>query len=835
MAHTSNSHITPIGAAASGFTHANDIPLVVQAHAGNTTAKLASFKDQGGSELAYIDETGAFYSGGNLTIGTPTSAYINFRNGVTPSATAGAWINRSGTNILQHGASTWNFMDTDDGNTFLSFQPHATTGLVNFNGNNLREVKYGASAANVALRIETSSTIDDARMTEDTNNYRGIYTSNLKIDNNDGVIEAIGGDSNEDIYLRAKGAGTVKIGGTANSAVKLGTASTGHVTALGNLTVNGTLTAAGGTSGFTISGLTSVGTDDSEWYVNKDHAEKMAIGTYASGTHLSILKANGSTLGGVYAKGLTSDGALSLTSESNGDVDIVPHGSGNVTIGTAANNSNLTVNGTISANSMAFSGIDLNGNLDTQTQSTTIQMATNDTDALVIREQASGTSHLEFDTQNDIIYLMPTVTADNAKVSIFGADATTGGHDFIVYGRSASEYLLVTADDDLHGNSDVAATSVIGMPFFVGYDTTNYEDVTIFGASGAIKWTSALSKLEIGGTTGGSDFCDVLFHGNDANHKFWWNGTSAASELYVRADNYKFETGGNVDFPGLNYSSSSNFWNFDGDSLAYVSMGVPLIYEGSQSIASATVNNLALSDNVIVANTSSNDIALSGIVQAGGSSSWQRVVIVKSSASNYLTLKHNATSSAANQISTPDGQDWTLKNIGSVTLFYDNGTDKWLIEGETYDDKLVTITATDAITQFEHAERNNLKRVNLLGEVGGNALVTLTLPHATGSGDTYKFVVSVVNTSNYVVKVVDADHTIGGQIVITDADSTAATSYIATGTDDTITLNGTTTGGGQIGDYIELIDIAEHQWAVSGMVTCPAGSNIADMFSATVS
>ena len=68
-----------------------------------------------------------------------------------------------------------------------------------------------------------------------------------------------------------------------------------------------------------------------------------------------------------------------------------------------------------------------------------------------------------------------------------------------------------------------------------------------------------------------------------------------------------------------------------------------------------------------------------------------------------------------------------------------------------------------------------------------------------------------------------------------DADSTAATSYIATGTDDTITLNGTTTGGGQIGDYIELIDIAEHQWAVNGMVTCPAGSNIADMFSATVS
>ena len=127
---------------------------------------------------------------------------------------------------------------------------------------------------------------------------------------------------------------------------------------------------------------------------------------------------------------------------------------------------------------------------------------------------------------------------------------------------------------------------------------------------------------------------------------------------------------------------------------------------------------------------------------------------------------------------------------------------------------LVTITATDAITALEHAGR-----INLLGEVGGNALVTLTLPDATGTGNVYKFVVSVVNTSNYKFVVPDADNTIDGQIMITD----------------TITLNGTTTGGGSIGDYIELIDIAANQWTVSGMVTCPAGSDDATMFSETVS
>ena len=49
-----------------------------------------------------------------------------------------------------------------------------------------------------------------------------------------------------------------------------------------------------------------------------------------------------------------------------------------------------------------------------------------------------------------------------------------------------------------------------------------------------------------------------------------------------------------------------------------------------------------------------------------------------------------------------------------------------------------TFTATDAITITEHAGRTLL-----LGEVGGNAAVTLTLPAATGTGAVYKFIISV--------------------------------------------------------------------------------------------
>ena len=140
-----------------------------------------------------------------------------------------------------------------------------------------------------------------------------------------------------------------------------------------------------------------------------------------------------------------------------------------------------------------------------------------------------------------------------------------------------------------------------------------------------------------------------------------------------------------------------------------------------------------------------------------------------------------------------------------------------------------TFAATDAITETEHAGRTCL-----LGEVGGNALVTLTLPDATGSGTTYKFVVSVTNTSSYVFKAPDANNTIDGVITYLDMDGTAVTGYGTAADSDTVTLNGTTTGG-LLGDHIELIDIATDQWHVRGCLRVPAGSNPATPFSATVS
>ena len=209
--------------------------------------------------------------------------------------------------------------------------------------------------------------------------------------------------------------------------------------------------------------------------------------------------------------------------------------------------------------------------------------------------------------------------------------------------------------------------------------------------------------------------------------------------------------------------------------------------------------NIVLGGNVIqVSNElAASDIAIGSEIQMGAGSQIVSVVTNEN-----LTLATNGTG--------------VVTTASQVTL---TGSFKQAIH---------TFVATDAITEIEHAGRTLL-----LGEVGGNALVTLTLPDATGSGTTYKFIVTVANTSNYVIKVPDANNTIDGVITMLDMDGTAVTGYPTVAASDTITLNGGTTGG-QIGDYLELVDIATDKWHVRGTMRVGAGTNPATPFSATV-
>lgn len=141
--------------------------------------------------------------------------------------------------------------------------------------------------------------------------------------------------------------------------------------------------------------------------------------------------------------------------------------------------------------------------------------------------------------------------------------------------------------------------------------------------------------------------------------------------------------------------------------------------------------------------------------------------------------------------------------------------------------RVVPLAVSTTLTAALHAGRTIV-----MGGAGGAR--TFTLPPATGSGDRYRFVVGAVNTSNYLIKVADGTDTFDGVWVTIDTDTTGAmVAFMAGASDDTITMNGTTTGGVSIGDFVEVEDIAANQWALRAIVSC-SGSP-ATPFSNTVS
>jgi hypothetical protein len=138
----------------------------------------------------------------------------------------------------------------------------------------------------------------------------------------------------------------------------------------------------------------------------------------------------------------------------------------------------------------------------------------------------------------------------------------------------------------------------------------------------------------------------------------------------------------------------------------------------------------------------------------------------------------------------------------------------------------VALAVSTTINQDQHESR-----MIIMG--GAGAARTFTLPAATGSGSIYTFVVGAVNTSNYLIKTAAGTDTFDGSIINGDSDTAGACRmWSPAATDDTITLNGTTTGGSSIGDWVEVQDIATNQWAVTGVTT--GTGTVATPFSDTV-
>lgn len=98
--------------------------------------------------------------------------------------------------------------------------------------------------------------------------------------------------------------------------------------------------------------------------------------------------------------------------------------------------------------------------------------------------------------------------------------------------------------------------------------------------------------------------------------------------------------------------------------------------------------------------------------------------------------------------------------------------------------------------------------------------ITATLPAASGSGNEYRFIVGTTVTSNSdIIKVANATDVMCGYALLGQDAADTSVFFEVGATDDTITLNGTTTGGAAIGDWIEVEDISATGWAVRGMVT----------------
>ena len=411
----------------------------------------------------------------------------------------------------------------------------------------------------------------------------------------------------------------------------------------------------------------------------------------------------------------------------------------------------------------------------------------------------------------DEIDLTATDIDVNGTMSVSGtlttaSIATTGTHT--ITGTAAIDFVTIE-DNTIKSNASNAKLEI----FANGSGTVDVEGISFFGTTLTAADSSTINineGLVVDGTvtvSGTTNTADVATTGN----------TTVTGNSTVAGD---LTVAGSINADNI-ISSSNGDITIDPAGTGAIKLTGPITATGTQTTTGQlNVDNLRLDGNVLSA--TSGGITLT---PADGQN-----VTVSGTNTNLTAGEANftlceATTLRANKLQndTSDGDlAISTQGTGAVTV-----ASQLTLTG-SFLPAIHTFTATDAVTITEHAGRTLL-----LGEVGGNALVTLTLPDATGSGATYKFIVTVANTSNYVIKVPDANNTIDGIMMYLDEDGTAVSAFPTVAASDTITLNGGTTGG-LIGDYLEIVDIAADQYHVRGVMRVAAGANPATPFSATV-
>lgn len=171
--------------------------------------------------------------------------------------------------------------------------------------------------------------------------------------------------------------------------------------------------------------------------------------------------------------------------------------------------------------------------------------------------------------------------------------------------------------------------------------------------------------------------------------------------------------------------------------------------------------------------------------------------------------------------------------------YTEQGGDRTVIGGELVLDSGATLTDSRGAVTADGATLTATKalhagRVVAFGRAAGT---TVTLPAATGTGDTYKFVIATTATSNAnIIKVANATDVMDGSINVqadTDSDGDGKTWHADAG-DDTMTFAGAAGTGGIVGGYIQCTDYKSGFWSCQAFTQSGGGSEVTP-FSATVS
>ena len=558
---------------------------------------------------------------------------------------------------------------------------------------------------------------------------------------------------------------------------------------------------------------------------------------------------------------LDVNGRRITTARSNEDIVLLPNGTGGV-VASALRIAGTTLSSDDSSSININEALIVDGTASVSGAATlSSTLALTGAATLSSTLAVSGASTLTTTTIDNLTIQDSNITSSsNADINI-----TPGGTGDVVLGSlrvngttldssdstaiNVNEALVVDGTINVSGASTltgaVTASSTLGVSGVTTLTTTNIDNLTIQDAN-----ITSASNSDINITPGGtgsvvaagltlkgttiSSADSTTVNINDAvnvDGTLTVQGTTNTADVATTGNTTVSGslTTGSFNVGDLNITTDGTITSDTNGDIAIDPAGTgsivltgPITHAGTQTTTGQlNVDNLRLDGNVLSATSG----AITLTPAAG-----QNVVIsgtntnLTAGEANFTLCEATTLRTNALQNDTSDGDlAISTQGTGAVTV-----ASQLTLTG-SFLPAIHTFVATDAVTITEHAGRTLL-----LGEVDGNAALTLTLPAATGTGAVYKFIVSVTNTSNYKIQVADATDTIDGIMLYLDEDGTAVTAFPSVAASDTITLNGGTTGG-IVGDYLELIDIATNQYHVRGVMRVAAGANPATPFTAAVS